>query len=144
MADASLCLSVVRLGTLNAVGSTAREISESQDRVLLPVSVCASGHLKSLFVNKYIQWWKENKSSYIFFTWLWVPWEVIQKFYYQYRQWWGSFHQPFEMPSINHDRAICWREGAVQAEQVFLLPGGLRLETSKHFFLGSGGTISRK
>ena len=43
------------------------EFSESQGGVLLPVSVCASGHLKSLFVNKYIQWWKENKSSYIFF-----------------------------------------------------------------------------
>lgn len=49
-------LSAVILQTLNAAGSRAQEISESQGGVLLPVSVCASGHLKSLFVNKYVQW----------------------------------------------------------------------------------------
>lgn len=96
---------------LNTVGSTAQEISESQDGVLLPVSVCASGHLKSLFVNKDIQRWKRKQVFLYFFPVIMGPWEVIQKFYYQYRQWWGSSHEPFKMPSINQDGAICWREG---------------------------------
>lgn len=52
----------------------------------------------------------------------------------------ASTNQPFKTPSINQDRAICWREKTVQVEQLFLLPGGLWLETSKHLFLGSGGT----
>lgn len=40
--------------------------------------VCASGHLQSLFVNKYIRWWKENK-SYIFFHVVMGPWRSNTK-----------------------------------------------------------------
>lgn len=66
--------------TLRAGGSTAWEISDSQDGVLQPVSVCLWPLTHPVV--------KRKQVLYIFFSmWLWVPGEVIQKFYYQYRQW---------------------------------------------------------
>lgn len=80
----------------------------------------------------------EKKTSliYIFFHVVMGPWRSNTKILLSIRAVVAKLPQPFKMPSIHQDGAICWRERAVPGEQVFLLLGGLEVETSKPFSCG--------